>query len=94
MESLIDVELHAQAERQCDAGGAVEPGDHLEHAGIDAGARIVVAHGLAAELAGVAGDLDREAAIAERVGGRVRGLAERDAGDVGLVDLGADLELA
>ena len=72
---------------------AVEARDHLEHARVDAGARVVVAHGLAAELVRDARDADRELALAERIGGRVGGLADRDRGDVGLVDLGADLEL-
>jgi hypothetical protein len=87
------VDLHAEPERESDTGRAGELGDDLEDAGVDAGARIVVAHGLAAEFARDPGDPDREPALAVGVGGCVRRLAEGDRGYVGLVDLGADLEL-
>ena len=38
---LADVDQHAQAERQVDAWRAVESSDRLEHAGVDAGPRII-----------------------------------------------------
>jgi len=88
------VDAHAQAERQRRVGRGLEAGHHLEHAGVDAGARVIVAQRLAAELVGDARDADREPPVTERVGRRVRDLPDGDRRDVGLVDLGADRELA